>query len=79
MSEQLPSDAAVSEFEDWTTKLRDLRRTSDLHEVERISQMSKIRSLCLNLAEAAKREEIMEAQVTRALMHGATGGNGAGP
>jgi hypothetical protein len=81
-----PSGAAVKEFQDLATKLRDLRRASDdlhgescLRELEDSNRLHILRSLYLNLAESAKRREIMEAQVTRALVHGATGGDGAGP
>ena len=71
-----PSETAVSEFVDWTTKLR---CSSVVNEAERIYLGSAKRSLYMHLTEAAKREEIMEAQVTRALVDGATGGDGAGP
>ena len=71
-----PSETAVSEFVDWTTKLR---LSSTMDEVNRIYLLSNIRSLYFHLTQAAKREEIMEAQVTRALVDGATGGDGAGP
>ena len=71
-----PSETAVSEFVDWTTKLR---CSSVVNEAERIYLGSAKRSLYMHLTEAAKREKIIEAQVTRALMYGATGGDGAGP
>ena len=68
-----PSETAVSEFVDWTTKLR---CSSVVNEAERIYLGSAKRSLYMHLTEAAKREKIIEAQVTRALMYGATGGDG---
>ena len=76
-----PSDAAVNEerVNDFREHCNRLRHKSDLNEVERISRLSKICSFYLNLTASARREEIMEAQVTRALVHGATGGDGAGP
>ena len=61
---------------DWTTKLR---CSSVVNEAERIYLGSAKRSLYMHLTEAAKREKIIEAQVTRALMYGATGGDDAGP
>ena len=75
------ADAAVNEerVNDFREHCKRLRHKSDLSEVESICRLSKIRSLCLHLTEAAEREKIMEAQVTRALMYGATGGDGAGP
>ena len=52
-----PSETAVSEFVDWTTKLR---LSSTMDEVNRIYLLSNIRSLYFHLTQAAKREEIME-------------------
>ena len=67
------ADAAVNEerVNDFREHCKRLRHKSDLSEVESICRLSKIRSLCLHLTEAAEREKIMEAQVTRALMHDA--------
>ena len=66
-----PSDAAVNEerVNEFREHCNRLRRTSEREEVERIYLGSEKLSLYMHLAEAAEREKIMEAQVTRALMH----------
>jgi hypothetical protein len=68
-----PSDAAVNEerVNEFREHCNRLRRTSEREEVERIYLGSEKLSLYMHLAEAAEREKIMEAQVTRALMHDA--------
>ena len=75
-SETAVNEERVNEFREHCNRLRN---ESDLRELEDINRLDILRSFYLNLTQAAKREEIMEAQVTRALVHGATGGDGAGP
>ena len=66
-----PSETAVNEerVNDFREHCNRLRHKSDLDEVERIYLSSEKRSLYFHLTQAAEREEIMEAQVTRRAEH----------
>ena len=76
-----PSETAVNEerVNAFREHCNRLRNESHLRELEDSNNKHILRSFYLNLTASARREEIMEAQVTRALVHGATGGDGAGP